>query len=249
MMKLDDSYLELTAALTRDVKLNSYRQLGMGPGSRHLEVGAGGGHDSIALARLHPEAVVTGVDLNDDIVQVANTKVREEGLTNISHLSGDASALDYPEPFTSMRAERVFQHLGDEAIHGLVAHLSAYAAPGCVFSMVGVDWETLTCTVSKAHRHTFRQIKQFLVDNANITFVHTAIDAFEAHGFVTGEIDTWNISTGNFNVAMRAFNLEAIASQLDIAGERFMAMRQDFLQDKHYFCVSGCSAPFIFQGR
>lgn len=247
MMKLNDEYLALTASLTRDIKLASYAQLGLADGSRHLEVGSGNGHDSIALAEAFPQACITGIDLNPDIVAVANARVHDKGLTNISHLCGDASTTDFEGAFGSMRAERVFQHLQDAQIHALVAHLANHAAAGCVFSMVGIDWETLTCTVGKKHRETFRLIKQFLIDVSNITFVHTAIEAFEANGFSTGAIDTYCITTGSFESAMTAFNLEAIATQLAMDSERLASLRADFLEGRHYFSVGGCTAPFVFQ--
>ena len=78
MMKLNDEYLALTAKLTHDVKIASYNQLNLRPGSRHLEIGSGNGHDTTALAQLNPESQILGIDLNDDIVQVANQRVREK---------------------------------------------------------------------------------------------------------------------------------------------------------------------------
>lgn len=248
MMKLNDEYLALTARLTHDIKIASYTRLGLHAGARHLEIGSGNGHDSIALAELYPDAHITGIDLNPDIVAVANRRVQEKGLRNIEHLDGDATATVFAGKFASMRAERVFQHLQDEQIHALVRHMAGYAGPRCVFLVVGVDWETLTCTVAKKHRETFRLIKQFLIDVSNITCVHTAIAAFESNGFRTGDIDTYCITTGSFNIAMTAFNLENIARELALDSDRFTSMQADFRDGKHYFSVGGSTAPFIYQG-
>jgi len=248
MMKLNDEYLALTARLTHDIKTASYALLGLGTGARHLEIGSGNGHDSIALAELYPDAHITGIDLNPDIVTVANRRVKEKGLRNIEHLTGDATATVFAGKFASMRAERVFQHLQDEQIHALVRHMAGYAGPRCVFLVVGVDWETLTCTVAKKHRETFRLIKQFLIDVSNITCVHTAITAFENNGFQTGDIDTYCITTGSFKIAMTAFNLENIARELALDSDRFTSMQADFRDGKHYFSVGGSTAPFIYQG-
>jgi len=162
-------------------------------------------------------------------------------------LCGDASTQPFEGHFGSMRAERVFQHLRDEQIHALVAHLATHAAPHCIFSMVGIDWETLTCTVNKKHRETFRLIKEYLIDVSNITFVHTAIEAFEANGFNTGVIDTYCITTGSFETAMTAFNLQAIAAQLAMDSEHLASLRKDFLEGRHYFSVGGCTAPFVYK--
>ena len=249
MMKLDDEYLALTAKLTHDIKTASYAQLKLRPGSRHLEIGSGNGHDTTALAELHPDSQILGIDLNDDIVQVANQRVKDRGLTNLTYVTGDATTYPFDGKFDSMRAERVFQHLKDAEIDALVKRLGTIAQPGCIFSLVGIDWETLTCTIPAAERDMFRTIKQFLIDVSNINFVHTAIAAFERHGFATGDIVIDNITTSNFNVAITAFNLENIASQLAIDSERFQSMRGGFIDGKHYFSVSGCTAQFVYQGE
>lgn len=248
MMKLNDDYLALTARLTHEIKIASYAGLGLGPGARHLEIGSGNGHDSIALAELHPKAQITGIDLNPDIVAVANRRVSEQGLGNVVHLCGDATVQAFTGTFTSMRAERVFQHLQDGQIKALVGHLAAYAAPGCIFQVVGVDWETLTCTVPRQHLETFRRIKQFLVEASNTAFVHTSIDVFGEQGFSTGGIDIGSITTHTFDIAMTAFNLQQIAQALALDSGRLQAMRADFRDGCHYFSVGSCTARFIRRG-
>jgi cyclopropane fatty-acyl-phospholipid synthase-like methyltransferase len=249
MMKLNDEYLALTAKLTHDVKIASYAQLNLRPGSRHLEIGSGNGHDTTALAELNPESHILGIDLNDDIVQVANQRVREKGLKNLTHVTGDAAVYPFASKFHSMRAERVFQHLKDHEIDALVKRMSSVAEENCIFSVVGIDWETLTCTIPARHRDLFRTFKQFLIDVSNVNFVHTAIASFEANDFATGDIVINNLTTNNFNVAITTMNLENIASHLAIDSERFQAMRSDFIDGKHYFSVSGCTAPFVYKGK
>ncbi len=247
MMKLDDDYLAFTAKMAHDIKNASYAQLNIQPGSRHLEIGSGNGHDSIALAELYPDSHVTGIDLNLDIVQVANQRVAEKGLRNVTHLTGDATHYLFEKKFNSMRAERVFQHLNDDEIHALVVSAARCAEPGCVSSVVGIDWETLTCTIGKKHLHTFRTIKQFLMDMSNITFLHTAIDAFEQNGFSTGNIEIYNVTTSSFDAAIKTFNLDYVASHLALDDNQFEAMRADFLDGKHYFSVGGSTAPFVYR--
>ena len=248
MMKLNDDYLAFTAKMAHDIKIASYAQLNMQPGSRHLEIGCGNGHDSIALAERFPDSDITGIDLNLDIVQVANQRVSEKGLHNVNHLTGDAAHYMFDGKYHSMRAERVFQHLKDTEIESLVANSAKYAEPGCTFSVVGIDWESLTCTIGKQHLATFRTIKQFLIEVSNITFLHTAIDAFERNGFETGNIDVYNHTTYSFEAALKAFNLEYIASHMAIDAERFEAFRMDFHDGKHFFSVGGSNAPFRYQG-
>ena len=249
MMKLSDEYLALTAKLAHDVKIASYAQLRMRPGSRHLEIGSGNGHDTTALAAMYPQSQVLGIDLNDDIVKVANQRVTEKGVKNLTHVTGDATVYPFTSKFHSMRAERVFQHLKDNEIHALVARMATVAEPGCVFSLVGIDWETLTCTIPAQHREMFRTIKQFLIDISNITSIHTAIAAFEANGFATGDIAINTFTTTNFNVAIMVLNLENIARELAIETRHFEGLRNSFHDGKHSFSFSGCTAPFVYQGK
>lgn len=244
MMKLDDEYLALAASIAHEVKTASYRLLELRPEGRHLEVGSGTGYDSIALAERHPDSRITGIDLYKDIVEVANTRASEMGLGNVTHIAGDAADHAFSEPFDSMRAERVFQHLQDEEIDALVGHLAGYTRSGGVFCLVGVDWESLTATIPPSHRETFLMMKNYLVDVSNINFVYTAIRSFEANGYVLENTDNYNFPVKDFRAAFTIFNLENIADHLALDSDRMRAMRADFEDGKHFFCVGGCTLLF-----
>lgn len=244
MMKLDDDYLALTASVAQEVKTDSYRLLELKPGGRHLEVGSGTGYDSIALAERHPDCHITGIDLYKDIVELANERAVGLGLENVQHIDGNAAEHDFQEPFDSMRAERVFQHLEDREIHALVAHLARYTRVGGVFCLVGVDWDTLTATIPPHHRETFLMMKGYLINVSNIHFIHTAIAAFEDSGFELEHTDTYDYWVSDFRASFTIFNLENIADHLALDSDRMQAMRADFVDGKHYFAVGGCTLLF-----
>ena len=244
MMKLDDDYLDLTASIAHKVKSDSYQLLELSAGSTHLEVGSGSGHDSIALAERFPDCRITGIDLYQDIVKVANDRAAEMGLDNVTHLTGDAAQYDFQTPFDSMRAERVFQHLKDDEINGLVTHLSGYAKPGSVFCLVGIDWETLSATVPPRHRETFRMMKDHLIEISNVNFVYSAMQAFDQAGYDLEYTDTYDFRVNDFKLAFTVFNLANIADHLALDSERMRAIREDFQDGKHYFSVGGCTLLF-----
>ena len=56
-------------------------KLGITPGMQVLDLGCGDGTTALPEARLG--ATVTGVDIASNLVEAANKRIREEGLTNI----------------------------------------------------------------------------------------------------------------------------------------------------------------------
>jgi SAM-dependent methyltransferase len=73
--------------------------LGLGPGSRLLDVGCGPGRHALALARRGME--VTGVDLSPDFVDLARAGAAAEGLT-ATFTVGDVRDLPYDSEFDAV---------------------------------------------------------------------------------------------------------------------------------------------------
>lgn len=63
------------------------------PGARLLDVGAGGGWSSIALARAYPDAIVTGVDIDAPSVELARANAAASDV-EVTFVHGDAATLD-----------------------------------------------------------------------------------------------------------------------------------------------------------
>jgi SAM-dependent methyltransferase len=71
-----------------------------GPGQRVLDVGCGGGGLTIALAAREPTGSVVGVDLSTDLVELAQGRATEAGVTNVDFLELDMQVdLVGGEPF------------------------------------------------------------------------------------------------------------------------------------------------------
>jgi ubiquinone/menaquinone biosynthesis C-methylase UbiE len=67
-------------------------QLGIGKGTRVLDLGCGDGTTAIPIAKRG--AVVLGVDIARNLVEEGNLRAKKEGLVNISFQEGDASNLE-----------------------------------------------------------------------------------------------------------------------------------------------------------
>jgi SAM-dependent methyltransferase len=63
------------------------------PGAAVLDVGAGGGWSTIALARAYPQAHVSGVDIDEASVELARANAAVAGV-DVDFRHGDAASLD-----------------------------------------------------------------------------------------------------------------------------------------------------------
>lgn len=60
-------------------------------GATIIDIGCGGGVLTRKLATKHPSAKIIGIDVKQDLLEVAKQKAQSEGLKNIEFISGDAS--------------------------------------------------------------------------------------------------------------------------------------------------------------
>lgn len=98
------------------------------PGQRVLDAGCGIGLETRRLAEAHPEASITGLDHNADLLAVARRAPR----ANLDYVEADLTALDLPErSFDVVRTERVLMYLPDSALDGLVRLLAPGGTAAC----------------------------------------------------------------------------------------------------------------------
>ncbi len=90
------------------------QQANIQPNMRVLDLGCGTGTLTIMLRRAHPEANVTGLDGDDDVLAIARSKSAQSG-ANIQWDKGLATNLPYPDnSFDRVVSSLVIHHLVSE---------------------------------------------------------------------------------------------------------------------------------------
>ncbi|HEY7011450.1 MAG TPA: class I SAM-dependent methyltransferase [Streptosporangiaceae bacterium] len=133
-------YANLLGAPANGLRIRLRRVLPATDGSYPaiLDAGCGAGVFSFELAKRHPEAKVTGVELEPELVARANEIARRARLGNVTFQQGDVTKLDFDSEFDLVLSVDNFEHVEDDiaamrtlrhALHPggkLVAHVPGY---------------------------------------------------------------------------------------------------------------------------
>ena len=110
------------------------------PGLRILDAGCGIGLEAIRLASAHPETFVTGLDRNDELLEVARGRTPRR-ITNVTWLNADLTALELPEAsFDVIRTERALMYLPGEAFERVFDDLIRLLRPGGRLALFELDY-------------------------------------------------------------------------------------------------------------
>lgn len=83
-------------------------------GDRVLEAGCGVGAQTSILARNSPGAIFTSVDLSEESLRLAQDRVRQDGIANVTFRQGDIYDLPFPaETFDHVFVCFLLEHLPD----------------------------------------------------------------------------------------------------------------------------------------
>ncbi|MFJ8441579.1 methyltransferase domain-containing protein [Kitasatospora griseola] len=153
------------------LRARSFDLLAVGPGTRLVDVGCGGGLAVAEAARLGAEAV--GVDADPRMVAAARQRWPGGTFT-----VGDACALPFADgSLTAYRADKVYHELPDPAAAAAEAH--RVLAPGGHIALLGQDWDALIVDADDAeltralvraraaripHPRVARRIRNLLLD-------------------------------------------------------------------------------------
>jgi ubiquinone/menaquinone biosynthesis C-methylase UbiE len=81
---------------------------------RVLDVGSGAGDVAILLAAVvGPEGEVIGSDSARTAIQMAERRIREEGIPNVSFLHGDPVEMTFEKPFDAVVGRYVLQFMSN----------------------------------------------------------------------------------------------------------------------------------------
>jgi SAM-dependent methyltransferase len=201
--------LRTQARLIDPITRRFFREAGIEPGMRVLDVGCGAGDTSLLLAEMVGErGEVIGVDRAPAAIAAARPK--GEARPNLSFIEGDPAEMSFERPFDAVvgRYVLMFQEHPATTLHRLASHLRS----GGLLAFHELDYEGIS---SFPPLRTFDQIKRW---NAETTLLYGAdphmgaklLAAFVTAGLPTPTVRVAALSgkgAGSADVLLRARNL------------------------------------------
>ena len=116
-----------------------FREAGIGPGQRVLDLGSGVGDVAMLAARLvGPSGEVVGIERDPRSLDRARTRVAEAGLRNVSFIQSDVSQITASEPFDAAVGRFILMWLPDPT--SVLRQLSLLVRPGGVVAFQEPSW-------------------------------------------------------------------------------------------------------------
>ena len=114
--RFERMYANLLGAPANGLRIRLRRVLPATRGSYRdiLDAGCGPGVFTFELAKQHPEAKVTGVELEPALVDRANEIAKRAGLANCTFRQGDVTKLDFDSEFDLVLSVDNFEHVEDD---------------------------------------------------------------------------------------------------------------------------------------
>jgi len=124
-----------------------FREAGIGPGQRVLDLGAGVGDVSMLAARLvGPSGEVVGIERDASSIAVAQKRVAEAGFRNVSFTQTDASQIVSDRPFDAAVGRFILMFLPDPK--SVLRSLAALVRPGGVLAFQEPAWQAFLALAS-----------------------------------------------------------------------------------------------------
>ena len=116
-----------------------FRDAGIGPGQRVLDIGSGVGDVALLVARLvGPTGQVVGVDRDAIAVEKARLRAAAAGVTNIQLIVADVSQAPADLPFDAVVGRLILQFLSDPT--AVLRTLAWFVRPGGVIAFHEANW-------------------------------------------------------------------------------------------------------------
>jgi SAM-dependent methyltransferase len=116
-----------------------FRDAGIGPGQRVLDIGSGLGDVGMLAARLvGPSGAVIGVDRDANVIAKAETRVAETGLRNVTFMQSDIGEIESNERFDAIVGRFILEFVPDP--RSVVCSLSKLLRPGGVLAVQDACW-------------------------------------------------------------------------------------------------------------
>jgi 2-polyprenyl-3-methyl-5-hydroxy-6-metoxy-1,4-benzoquinol methylase len=127
------------AALFGPITERFFRDAGIRPGQRVLDIGSGLGDVSMLVARLvGPSGAVIGIDNDPSIVTKAKARVAEAGLPNVTFTEADVGQVPRDEPFDAVVGRLILEFLPDPGT--VVRELTKLLRRGGILAIQDAYW-------------------------------------------------------------------------------------------------------------
>jgi phosphoethanolamine N-methyltransferase len=198
------------------------------PGVRVLDVGSGIGGAAFHLARSYG-AKVTGIDLAEEMVAIAQDRVAQLGLTDsVDFVLGDVLTHDFPGTFGVIWSRDAFMHIPDKA--RLFARLNALMAPGG--RLVITDYARGRTPGSPEFERYIEKTGYSVIEPPQYG------EVLRAAGFVNVVVDD---ATAKFIEILRSEEDRLVSNRADFLGS-FPAADLDYLVDRWNMKIGFCQA-------
>jgi 2-polyprenyl-3-methyl-5-hydroxy-6-metoxy-1,4-benzoquinol methylase len=135
--------LNLLAEIFRPTTHRLLKDAGLSVGDRCLDLGCGGGHVTLDIARIvGPDGSVTGIDFDPQIVELARQDAQAAGIGNVDYHAADARAFD-GGPFDLIYARFLLSHLDEP--EDVLARMRQLARPGGRIVVEDIDMSGSYC--------------------------------------------------------------------------------------------------------
>jgi ubiquinone/menaquinone biosynthesis C-methylase UbiE len=132
--------LRAQARLIEPITRGFFREAGLAPGMRVLDIGSGAGDVAFLAAELvGSSGEVLGIDRVATAVAAATRAARERSLANVSFRQGDASRVDFERPFDAIVGRYVLLFQADAA--ATLRALSRHLKTGGLMVFHEPDWK------------------------------------------------------------------------------------------------------------
>ena len=116
-----------------------FREAGIGPGQRVLDLGSGVGDVAMLAARLvGPSGEVVGIERDASSIARANARVAEAGLFNVTFIQTDVNQITSDQPFDAAVGRFILMFLPDPV--SVLRSLSKLVRPGGVLAFQEPSW-------------------------------------------------------------------------------------------------------------
>src|SRR5713101_7001742 len=127
------------AARVAPITERFFREAGIGPGQRVLDIGSGVGDVAMLTARLvGPSGEVVGVERDPRSIARARARVAEAGLHHVSFAQSDVGEVASNKPFDAVIGRFILMFLPDPVV--VLCSLSQLVRPGGVLAFQEPSW-------------------------------------------------------------------------------------------------------------